>query len=58
MENLSNILEEQGRTKTWLAKQIGKHRTSVQGYCNGSIVPPYKVMKEIAELLGIKVDDL
>ncbi len=58
MDNLSDILKEQGRTKTWLSKQIGKHRITVQGYCGGAIVAPYKVMKEIAELLSVKVEDL
>jgi len=58
MENLSEILKEQGRSKTWLATELGKHRTTIQGYCDKSISAPYKVMQEIAKLLSVKIDDL
>jgi DNA-binding XRE family transcriptional regulator len=48
--NLEEILKEQGRKITWLANQVGVHRTTITRIISGA--PPqidlaYKIAKEL-----------
>ena len=41
-----------------LAAQIGKSRSTLSSYENGRIVPPYKTILKLKEILNYYADDL
>jgi len=53
------LLEEQGRSVTWLADRIGLHRTSTSRLVNDQVGDPsVSVVKKIADALGVSVGEL
>lgn len=58
MNRIKNVLEEQGRTQTWLAKQLNKSYVVVTNYCNNNKQPSIPVLITIAEILEVDVKDL
>jgi len=58
MNRIKVILEQQGRSQTWLAKQVGKSYVVVTNYCNNKTQPSIKVFVQIAEILEVDVKEL
>lgn len=58
MNKIKEILESQGRTQTWLAKQIDKSYVVVTNYCNNNKQPSIPLLYQIAEVLDIDVREL
>lgn len=56
--NLSRILEEKGHSKYWLMQQIGMTEGGFYPICRGEVVPSVAISARIAEVLGVKIDDL
>jgi putative transcriptional regulator len=52
------VLEEQGRSQAWLAKQLSKSYVVVTNYCNNNKQPSITVLITIADILNIDVKDL
>jgi hypothetical protein len=51
--NLEDILCSQGRTKAWLGRQIGVHRSFVVHLAKGRKTADEAMAKQIAGLLGM-----
>jgi len=51
---LEEILKEQGRSKKWLAEQMGVSRHSVRWWCNKKHGIRRKRIPKMAEVLGIE----
>jgi putative transcriptional regulator len=58
MNRIKDILELQGRTQTWLAKQIDKSYVVVTNYCNNNKQPSIPLLYKIAEILNVEVREL
>jgi transcriptional regulator with XRE-family HTH domain len=54
---LAEILDKEGRSQAWLARQIGTTRSRVNEYCRGLHVPDDK-REAIAEALERNVTDV
>lgn len=52
------VLEEQGRTQTWLAKKLGLTFLAVNGWCNNRNQPYLTDLVKTAELLEVAATDL
>lgn len=61
MENLNRIkvvLVEQNKTGKWLAKQLGKDRSTVSKWCSNKIQPDLATLSKIAGLLNVDIREL
>jgi transcriptional regulator with XRE-family HTH domain len=58
MNCIKEVLKKQGRTQSWLATQIGKSYVVTTNYCNNKTQPSSIMLGKIAEILGVKSDDL
>jgi len=58
VNKIKEILEAQGRTQTWLAKQIEKSYVVVTNYCNNNKQPSIPLLYEIAKTLDVDVREL
>lgn len=55
---IKQVLQEQGRTQTWLAKKLNLTFRQVNSYCSNSAQPSIPVLYAISELLQAPVADL
>ena len=58
MNRIKEVLEEKGIKQTWLAEQLGKSYTMVNGYVQNRQQPRLEVLYEIARILDVEVKDL
>ena len=58
MNQIKEVLNEQGRTQTWLAEKIDKSYVVVTNYCNNNTQPSIPVLRQIAKVLGVDVREL
>lgn len=58
MTTLKRTLQEQGRTTTWLVKQLGVSLTTGYQWTSGRAVPIDNRKKEISNLLGVSIEEL
>ena len=58
LNRIKEVLNQQGRTQTWLAEQIGKSYVVVTNYCNNNTQPSLAVLWDIAEVLNVDVREL
>ena len=61
MEKLNRIkgaLADAGKTNIWLATQIGRDPVTVSKWCTNTSQPSLETLFQIAEVLGVKVQDL
>ena len=58
MNRIKEVLEEKGIKQTWLAEQLGKSYSVVNGYVQNRQQPRLEVLYEIAEILGVSVKEL
>ena len=58
MNRIKEVLEEQGRSQKWLAKQIGKSYNMVNAYVQNRQQPRLEVLFSIAKTLGVGVKSL
>ena len=52
------VLEDQGRTQTWLAKKMGQSFPTINGWCNNKNQPYLSDLVRVAELLEVAPVDL
>ena len=55
---ISAILKKQGRSQAWLAKQIDMGKVQVNHYCTNTTQPPLDKAYQIAEVLGVTLNDI
>ena len=58
MNRLKVVLAETKRTNRWLAEQLGKDQATVSKWCTNTSQPSLATLFQIAEVLGVKVQDL
>ncbi len=58
MNRILEILKTQGRSQTWLAKQIGYSYAITTNYCNNKTQPDKVLLRKIAALLEVDVKEL
>lgn len=58
MNRIKDVLQEQGRTQTWLAEKIDKSYVVVTNYCNNNSQPGIPILRQIAKVLDIDVREL
>jgi putative transcriptional regulator len=58
LNRIKEVLNEQGRTQTWLAEQINKSFVVVTNYCNNNTQPSLEVLFNIAKVLDVEVSEL
>lgn len=56
--HIKKIAIEQGRTLTWVAKQVGTDKLIMYGYVANHRIPRVDRAIKIAKALGVKVEDL
>ena len=58
MNRLKVVLAERRRTNRWLAEQLGKDQATVSKWCTNTSQPSLETLVQIAEVLGVKAQDL
>lgn len=58
MNRLKVVLAETKRTNRWLAEQLGKDQATVSKWCTNTSQPSLETLFQIAECLGVAVQDL
>lgn len=58
MNRIKVVLAETKRTNRWLAEQLGKDQATVSKWCTNTSQPSLETLFQIAEVLGVKVQDL
>ena len=58
MNRIKEILEEKGMKQTWLAEQLGKSYSIVNGYVQNRQQPRLEVLYEISKILDVEVAEL
>jgi putative transcriptional regulator len=58
MNRIKEVLEEKGIKQKWLAEKLGKSYNMVNGYVQNRQQPKLEILFEIAEILGVKPQDL
>jgi transcriptional regulator with XRE-family HTH domain len=58
MNRIKEILEDQGRTQTWLAKKIKRSYVVTTNYCNNKTQPSLPILYCIATALKVDVREL
>ena len=58
INRLKIVLAEKKRTNKWLAEQLGKDQATVSKWCTNTSQPSLETLFQIAECLGVKVQDL
>ena len=58
MNRIKEVLEEKGIKQTWLAEQLGKSYSIVNGYVQNRQQPRLEVLYEIANILQIDIKEL
>lgn len=58
MNRIDEVLIEQGRKRTWLAKQIGCHYSSIYAFCVNRNQPNIGQLKKISDVLGVSMESL
>ena len=58
MNRIKEVLEEKGIKQTWLAEQLGKSYSIVNGYVQNRQLPRLEVLYDIAKILEIEVAEL
>ena len=58
INRIKAVLEEQGRSQTWLTKKLGLTFPTVNGWCNNRNQPYLTDLLRVAELLEVAPADL
>lgn len=58
INRIKEVLEEQGRTQRWLAKELDKAPGTVANLCNNLTQPHLSDLKIIANLLKVDIREL
>ena len=58
MNRIKEVLKDQGRSQSWLTKQLGKSYVVVTNYCNNKSQPRIATLRKIAQSLNVDVRDL
>ncbi|WP_443688228.1 helix-turn-helix transcriptional regulator [Paraprevotella xylaniphila] len=51
-------IDKQGKTRKWLAGQLGKNETTISRWCSNTSQPSLEMLMKIASILGISSKDL
>ena len=55
---ISTLLNNQERSQAWLSRKLGVTPASVSYWLSGKYKPKENVLKKIADILGIKVNQI
>ena len=58
MNRIKDVLQEQGRSQTWLAEKLDKSYVIVTNYCNNNRQPNIPVLRKMAKILDVDVREL
>lgn len=56
--NIGSLLKSEGRTQTWLSKQINVPSRMVSDWCNNRYVPHVGYILRIIKVTGWKIEDM
>lgn len=56
--NVNKLLEKQGRSRYWLAKETDGHQSTLADVCHGRKICGAGLLTRIAKALGVTADDL
>lgn len=52
------VLVEQGKTRKWLAEQLGRNEATVSRWCSNTSQPSLEILMKVAAILGVSAKDL
>ena len=58
MNRIKVVLVEKKKTSKWLAEVLGKNPATISKWCTNTSQPSLETLFQIAECLGVKVQDL
>ena len=56
--NIQALLNKQGRSQAFLCRELNRTANTVSSWCRGKSQPNLSEAKQIADLLGVSIDDL
>ena len=58
LNKITDVLDSQGISHTWLAKQLGKSVSTVNCYARNKYQPDLETLLEISKILEVDLKDL
>lgn len=58
MNRIDEVLEEQGRTKKWLAEKLNRSQNTVTNWTNQKSQPSLEDIIKISKLLSVEISNL
>jgi transcriptional regulator with XRE-family HTH domain len=58
VSKIVEIIDSQGRKKSWVAEQIGVSVTSINNWDKGEAMIPYDKARKLAQVLGVTMEEL
>jgi putative transcriptional regulator len=58
MNRIKEVLEEKGKTQTWLSEKLGKSFNMVNSYVQNRRQPSIETLYDIAKILKVNPKDL
>lgn len=58
MNRIKEVLEEKGKTQTWLSEKLGKSYNMVNSYVQNRRQPSIEILFDIAKILKVDPKDL
>lgn len=55
---IKDVLQDKGKTQTWLAEKLGVDFVTVSRWTNNHNQPTFETFEQIAKALGVKIKDL
>jgi transcriptional regulator with XRE-family HTH domain len=56
--NIQALLNKQGRSQAFLCRELNRTANTVSSWCRGKSEPNLSEAKQIADLLGVSINDL
>lgn len=58
INRIKDVLADEGKTRKWLAKQVGRGLVTVSKWCTNTSQPDLTTLSKIAETLNVNMGDL
>jgi transcriptional regulator with XRE-family HTH domain len=58
LNRIKGVLADKNKTNLWLAKQLGKDKSTISKWCTNDQQPTLETLFDVAEVLGVDVCEL
>lgn len=55
INRIKEVLNEQGKTQAWLAREVGKSKNTINSFCNNYSQPNVRLLHEMAQIIDVDI---